>query len=91
MTYRISIAAFVVALAMCAGCSKDREVTSAAPAPPPWEGEVRAREAQIDKVIADNRQSFDAFDSGSLGDASCRCSRPETHEQDAARPQPATV
>src|SRR5262245_53473299 len=69
-------AAFVIVLAMSAGCGKkDRETTSTAPAPSPsaspspWEGEVHSREAQIDKVIADNRQSFDAFDSGSLGDA----------------------
>src|SRR5204863_9975225 len=73
--------AFVIALAMSAGCGKDREATpgttgtsgtsgtSATSASSAWEREVRLREAQIDKVIADNRQSFDAFDSGSLGDA----------------------
>ena len=70
--------AFVIALAVSTGCGKTREAssgtagtsgTSATSAPSAWEGEVRSREAQIDKVIADNRQSFDAFDSGSLGDA----------------------
>ena len=70
--------AFVIALALSAGCGKDREATSGASgtsgtsgasASPAWDSEARSREAQIDKVIADNRQSFDAFDSGSLGDA----------------------
>ena len=70
--------ALVIALAMSAGCGKNREATSgtsgtsgtsATSASSAWEGELRSREAQIDKVIADNRQSFDAFDSGSLGDA----------------------
>ena len=47
----IRYAFIVIALAVCAGCSKDREGTSAAPvlapAPAPWESEVRAREALI--------------------------------------------
>lgn len=35
----------------------------------PWGAEARARRAEIDEVIRQNRESFDAFDTGSLGDA----------------------
>jgi hypothetical protein len=31
--------------------------------------EVQTRRAQVEKVIAEHRASYDAFDSGSLGDA----------------------
>lgn len=34
-----------------------------------WEAEVRTRRAGIDAAIAANREAFDAFETGSLGDA----------------------
>src|ERR1051325_395190 len=61
--------ALLIAFAAGAACRKSSpEATTAAPAPQ-WEGEVSARAAAIEKVIADNREGFTAFDSGSLGDA----------------------
>jgi mono/diheme cytochrome c family protein len=37
--------------------------------PPATEAGLQTRRAQVERVIAENRPSFDAFDSGSLGDA----------------------
>jgi cytochrome c5 len=58
----------MLAAALCGACHKEAATAATAPAHG-WQDDVRVRQAQIDKVIADNRQSFDAFDSGSLGDA----------------------
>jgi hypothetical protein len=50
------------------GCESAPDAASSRSVPA-WQDEVQSRRAEIDKVIADNRGSFDAFGSGSLGDA----------------------
>src|SRR4051812_30505461 len=37
--------------------------------PSDWESMARTRRAEVERVLRDNRASFDAFDTGSLGDA----------------------
>lgn len=65
------VGAGIAMLAALAGSVACEAAHDAAPAVvnPTWQDEMQSRRAQIEKVIADNRPSFDAFDSGSLGDA----------------------
>jgi flagellar motility protein MotE (MotC chaperone) len=66
-----AIGAAVAALTIATACRKPAEPVKESPKADTsaWQSEIQSRRAQIDKVIADNRPSFDAFDSGSLGDA----------------------
>jgi mono/diheme cytochrome c family protein len=64
----VTAAAMSVLVIVCEACHKP-EAAAATPSLPSWQDDVRSRQAQIEGVIAGNRQSFDAFDSGSLGDA----------------------
>jgi len=70
MTSRGSVSAglaFAI-LAGSAACQSAPNATSS-PSVPTWDDEVRSRRAAIEKVIAENRADVDAFDTGSLGDA----------------------
>src|SRR3954469_2253727 len=69
LSTRRLIAALLITVVAGAACRKSSPETTTAAAAPAWEGEVSARVAAIDKVIADNREGYTAFDSGSLGDA----------------------
>jgi hypothetical protein len=66
-----AIGAAVAALTIATACRKPAEPLKESPKADTsaWQREIQSRRAQVDKVIADNRPSFDAFDSGSLGDA----------------------
>ena len=65
---RLCLVAVLIACVAGGACRRNPEATTAATAPA-WESEVHSRQADIEKAIADNRQGFDAFDHGSLGDA----------------------
>jgi hypothetical protein len=57
----------MVVLAIAALLASD--VPAGAQQPASWAATAQQRQAEIDKVVRDNRAGFDAFDTGSLGDA----------------------
>jgi mono/diheme cytochrome c family protein len=64
------LAAALTATLVVAACQRSPENAPADSAPAPVAaGELQQRRAAVERAIADNRASFDAFDSGSLGDA----------------------
>lgn len=64
--------ALLVSTVMLSACDGGSQKASFSPAikDSAWDSELKNRRTQIEDVIRQNRVSFDAFDSGSLGDAS---------------------
>ena len=59
----------IAALTLATGCQRSSGSAESTAAGPSIPDALQQRRAAVERVIADNRPSFDAFDSASLGDA----------------------